>query len=128
MKCTHCGSEIAQRPSRDPWCMYKLENDVVINMLFDPNNIPDGWYDSPRAARLGVHDPVPPVDITVISATAEVVLEEKPAANVVAVSTEEKPKRTRRNKAQMEADKLAEEAAKLGESDGDSSGHNQQCG
>jgi len=50
MKCDQCGHEVAERPSVDPWCMYKMENGKVINAMFDPTQIPEGWYDSPGAA------------------------------------------------------------------------------
>lgn len=93
MLCEKCGHKMQHKVARDPWCMYQLVDDRVISALFDPDEIPEGWYDSPKAARLGAA-----------------------------------PKRTRRTKAEIEADKLAEEQAKLGESDGDSTGHNQQCG
>ena len=55
MICNKCGHDnTPKREVRDPWCMYKVENGIVINKLFDPLYIPDGWYDSPRAARAGI--------------------------------------------------------------------------
>jgi hypothetical protein len=54
MICEKCGYESEPKAGKDPWCMYKFENGVVINKLFDPDAIPKGWYDSPRAAKEGV--------------------------------------------------------------------------
>ena len=42
----------------DHWCMYKVEDGQVINQLFEPSEIPNGWYDSPKAARAALA-PVP---------------------------------------------------------------------
>ena len=38
------------------WCMYKLENGFVVSRMFSPSEIPAGWFDSPKAARLGIKD------------------------------------------------------------------------
>ncbi len=46
MICSHCGEE-----SPNAWCMYQLEGDRVISKLFTESHIPEGWYDSPKAAR-----------------------------------------------------------------------------
>ncbi len=40
----------------DPWCMYQFKNGVVINDMFLPHQIPEGWYDSPKAAKKGGDD------------------------------------------------------------------------
>lgn len=53
MICDRCGAVTAVKAEKDPWCMYRLEGDKVINKLFDPDKIPSGWYDSPRAAMAG---------------------------------------------------------------------------
>ena len=31
--------------------MYQVKDDRVVNQLFDPDSIPRGWYDSPKAAK-----------------------------------------------------------------------------
>ena len=55
MKCEHCGHEATETPKQDPWCMYQVNGaGVVIDQDFDPDNIPDGWYDSPGAAKLAI--------------------------------------------------------------------------
>jgi len=51
MNCDKCGQELAEAPKKDPWCMYKLQNNEVISQLFDPDKIPSGWYDSPGEAK-----------------------------------------------------------------------------
>ena len=52
MICSKCGHDNAQKPhSLDPWCMYQVKGGVVINAMFLPDRIPEGWYDSPKAAR-----------------------------------------------------------------------------
>jgi len=56
MICDKCGHETAGKPSRDPWCMYQVRGGKVINKLFDPTQIPDGWYDSPSAAQGAVDE------------------------------------------------------------------------
>ena len=35
----------------DPCYMYQVFNGVVEARLFDPREIPDDWYDSPKAAK-----------------------------------------------------------------------------
>ena len=84
MKCKHCGNSLEAKPAKDPWHMYQSKCGTVISKLFDPDNIPDGWYDSPGAAKAG-----------------EVKVEAKPE-----VIKADKPKRTRRTPAQMAAAKL----------------------
>ena len=52
MNCEHCGQNIPVESQRlDPWCMYQIKDGKVISQLFDPLAIPDGWYDSPKAAK-----------------------------------------------------------------------------
>ena len=51
MICTNCGHDNTVTAVKDPWCMYRVENGQVINKLFDPDNIPTGWFDSPKAAK-----------------------------------------------------------------------------
>jgi len=53
MICEKCGSEVLEKPKKDPWCMYKFVDGKVVSKLFDPDQIPMGWYDSPKAAKLG---------------------------------------------------------------------------
>lgn len=36
---------------KDPWWMYQCINGEVVSHLFDPDKIPKGWHDSPRAAK-----------------------------------------------------------------------------
>ena len=51
MICSKCGHDNVQKPhSLDPWCMYQVKGGVVINAMFLPDRIPEGWYDSPKAA------------------------------------------------------------------------------
>ena len=52
MICSHCGEA-----SKNPWHMYKVEGGEVINRLFTPGHIPDGWYDSPKAAKAALEQP-----------------------------------------------------------------------
>jgi len=52
MFCKECGQKISSE-AKDPWCMYKVEGGQVINQLFNPDQIPEGWYDSPKAAKAG---------------------------------------------------------------------------
>jgi len=54
MKCESCGNEIKENAHKDPWCMYQLVEGKIINKLFHPDEIPNGWYDSPKAARSAV--------------------------------------------------------------------------
>ncbi len=35
----------------DKWYMYQVQGSDVKSELFDPDKIPDGWYDSPGAAK-----------------------------------------------------------------------------
>ena len=53
MICTKCGHDNTVTAVKDPWCMYRVENGLIINKLFDPDKIPGGWFDSPKAARKG---------------------------------------------------------------------------
>ncbi|MBL4664262.1 MAG: hypothetical protein JKY22_12090 [Flavobacteriaceae bacterium] len=53
MVCTECGHDNSAVAAKDPWCMYKFENGQVVNKLFDPDKIPKGWFDSPKAAKAG---------------------------------------------------------------------------
>ena len=56
-KCDNCGHtnvEKSKSNSKDPWCMYHMnDSGAVINDMFHPDLIPDGWYDSPGAAKEG---------------------------------------------------------------------------
>ncbi|MEE8289572.1 MAG: hypothetical protein V3R25_09185 [Nitrosomonadaceae bacterium] len=81
MICEKCGTNLGSGPKKDPWCMYKAENGQVINAMFHPDSIPEGWYDSPKAAK-----------------AALVPKEEK--------VEEPKQKRTRRTRKQMQAEKV----------------------
>ena len=59
MICNKCGHDnTPKRVKRDPFCMYQAQGSEVINKLFDPLKIPDGWYDSPAAAREAILKPV----------------------------------------------------------------------
>ena len=55
MFCDKCGQP-TEGKIKDPWCMYKFENGQVINQLFHPDQIPDGWHDSPGAATVAVKE------------------------------------------------------------------------
>lgn len=61
MICEHCGkpAQAAKKQSKDPWCMYQVKDGAVINQLFHPDRIPDGWYDSPKAAKAALEKPKP---------------------------------------------------------------------
>ena len=37
--------------------MYQVKNGQVINKLFHPDRIPEGWYDSPKAAKAALEQP-----------------------------------------------------------------------
>lgn len=88
MICKKCGYNNApKKTTSDPCWMYKVIDDEVKSLLFDPREIPAGWNDSPKAAKK--------------AAEAKI---EKPIEN--------KPKRIRRTKAQI----LADEAKKNGNS------------
>jgi len=55
MICSKCGHNDSEKPhSLDPWCMYQVKDGVVINAMFLPDRIPEGWYDSPKAAKHAV--------------------------------------------------------------------------
>ena len=55
MICCKCGHDNAEKSHKvDPWCMYQVKDGKVINDLFQPSMIPEGWYDSPKAAREAV--------------------------------------------------------------------------
>lgn len=56
MICEKCGhdNKAVKKHSVDPWCMYQVKDGKVINDLFLPHLIPDGWYDSPGAAKEAV--------------------------------------------------------------------------
>lgn len=62
-KCGHDNTEEAQ--SVDPWCRYQVRDGVMIDKLFLPHLIPEGWYDSPGAAKAAFEPKV-----TIISAEA----------------------------------------------------------
>jgi len=52
MICSKCGHNDSEKAhSLDPWCMYQVKDGVVINAMFLPDRIPEGWYDSPKAAK-----------------------------------------------------------------------------
>lgn len=51
MLCQKCGQPVVVKPKKDPWCMYQCKDGKVINKLFQPDAIPDGWFDSPKAAK-----------------------------------------------------------------------------
>ena len=55
MFCKECGQVIGEA-AKDPWCMYRFENGQVINKMFHPDQIPEGWYDSPKAATAAVKE------------------------------------------------------------------------
>ena len=57
MICKKCGYDDSvenQKHNHDPWCMYQVKGGEVINDMFHPDRIPDGWYDSPGAAKEAV--------------------------------------------------------------------------
>ena len=55
MICSKCGHDNAQKPhSLDPWCMYQVKDGKIINDLFLPHMIPEGWYDSPKTAKAAI--------------------------------------------------------------------------
>ena len=51
MICEKCGHKLTQKAEKDPWCMYQVKDGQVINQMFDPDDVPKGWYDSPKAAK-----------------------------------------------------------------------------
>ena len=52
MKCERCGFDNSvEEVSTDPCWMYQLQGSEVKSELFDPRKIPEGWYDSPKAAK-----------------------------------------------------------------------------
>jgi hypothetical protein len=53
MICDKCGQEVAE-DQKDPWCMYQMKDGKVISQLFHPDQIPEGWHDSPKAAQAAV--------------------------------------------------------------------------
>ena len=55
MICKKCGHDnSAKAHSGDPWCMYQVKDGKVIDAMFLPSRIPEGWYDSPGAAKAAV--------------------------------------------------------------------------
>ena len=55
MICNKCGHDNTEEAhSGDPWCMYQVKDGKVIDAMFLPNRIPEGWYDSPGAAKAAV--------------------------------------------------------------------------
>ena len=55
MKCPNCGHDDSPESHVvDPWCMYQVKDGKVINDLFLPHLIPEGWHDSPKAAKAAV--------------------------------------------------------------------------
>lgn len=67
--------------------MYQIKDGQVINAMFEPQNIPKGWYDSPDAAKIAVG--LPPKNPLLAKAVVE----------------EVKPKRKRRTNAEIKAAK-----------------------
>ncbi len=62
MICSECGHDnTAKVHTVDPWCMYQVKDGKVVNAMFLPDRIPEGWYDSPKAAKaaLEVEEPEP---------------------------------------------------------------------
>lgn len=53
-KCGHDNNTPVKSHSYDPWCMYQVKDGEVINAMFLPDQIPEGWYDSPGAAKAAV--------------------------------------------------------------------------
>ncbi|WP_299077179.1 hypothetical protein [uncultured Paraglaciecola sp.] len=52
MICKQCGCDSEYKvQSRDPWCMYKIRDGRVVSETFDPLYVPNGWHDSPKAAK-----------------------------------------------------------------------------
>ncbi len=62
MICSNCGHDSAKTHAVDPWCMYQVRDGVVVNELFLPHLIPEGWYDSPKAAKAAVKVVEPPIE------------------------------------------------------------------
>ena len=57
MHCEKCGQSMLVESQKDPWCMYQIKDGKVINKLFHPDAIPDGWFDSPKAAKAATTEP-----------------------------------------------------------------------
>ena len=55
MLCKACGQEIIKE-QKDRWCMYQVQDGKVVDQLFHPDVIPDGWYESPALAKASVTD------------------------------------------------------------------------
>lgn len=52
MICSKCGHDnTVKSHTIDPWCMYQVKGGEVINAMFLPDRIPEGWFDSPKAAK-----------------------------------------------------------------------------
>jgi len=82
MICSKCGHNDSEKAhSLDPWCMYQVKDGVVINAMFLPDRIPEGWYDSPKAATLARIDEL---DAEINRETAmEIIGEPQSSANKV---------------------------------------------
>tara|TARA_R110000803_G_scaffold210685_4_gene283239 strand:- start:8674 stop:8907 length:234 start_codon:yes stop_codon:yes gene_type:complete len=52
MICNRCGFDNSiVEESTDPCFMYQVQGNEVKGEKFHPRKIPDGWYDSPKAAK-----------------------------------------------------------------------------
>lgn len=59
MICSKCGHDNSGKAhTADAWCMYQVRDGKVVNDMFLPDRIPEGWYDSPKAAKAAIEDPV----------------------------------------------------------------------
>ena len=52
MICNQCGhNNTIIEESTDPCWMYQVQGSEVKGELFHPKQVPNGWYDSPKAAK-----------------------------------------------------------------------------
>ena len=58
MICKQCGHDnnIIEE-STDPCFMYQIQGSEVKGELFHPKQVPEGWYDSPKAAKAAKSEP-----------------------------------------------------------------------
>lgn len=58
MKCDRCGHENKPKAApSDPCWMYQVVKGTVKSQMFDPREVPEGWYDSPPAAKKALEEP-----------------------------------------------------------------------
>lgn len=51
MGCPHCSESLELEVKKDPWRMYQMKEGKLDSQLFHPDQIPDGWHDSPGSAK-----------------------------------------------------------------------------